>query len=347
MRREVEGLVTGFRRTVRRVGLACAVVGAGIAVAACGSDSASTSTSASKNSSTQSGSTKLIVAAIPFQCGLNDFTKSLCVGLNDVKRRLPAGFTLQQKNTTDFSDVASFTALIRNALQLRPAGLVVFNDGGPAQVPVLKQACAQGVKVIILDNAAEGLGDCESSFIAANNRALGISLGKWLIAHPPASKDIGIVTQQPGQYQSARDRVEGFTSTIKPAGYRVVATGITDLTPGKSRAMATNLLTAHPSIGAMFSAMDQIGGEVAQAARHNEKMTLLSIDGSLDAVRRIVTDANPSANAAQAPYWLATQSVLQIVKLLQGQKIPKVIYEPSKVVDKTNAKQFVDQGGLR
>jgi ABC-type sugar transport system substrate-binding protein len=317
-------------------------------LAACGSsDSTSGGTTAAGNTGQGGASNKLIIAAVPFQCGLNDFTKSFCTGLDDVKKQLPAGYTLQQKNTTDFTDTAAFTNLIRTSLQLKPAGLVVFNDGGPAQVPVLKQACAQGVKVILLDNAAEGLGDCLSSFIAANNRELGVSVGKWLIAHPPTSKEVGIVTQQPGLYQSARDRDEGFKETVEEAGYKVVATGITDLSPGKSKAAVTNMLTAHPSMGTIFSALDQAGGEAWEAVASHPKITMLSIDGSADVVSKIQAGPNPGADAAQAPRWLGTRSVLEMVKLTNGQQIPKVIYEPSMVVDKGNAANYLAQGGLK
>jgi ABC-type sugar transport system substrate-binding protein len=324
-----------------RVWVPVVAVAASLLLVACGGSKSSSATTAGGGSGRTAS--KLIVADVAFPCGLNDYAKSLCAGFADVKRYLPPGFTLQLKTAINFADTTAFNNLIQTSQQLNPGGLIVFPDGPAAQVPVLKQACARGIKIIIIDNPVTGLGGCQSSFLAANNEQLGVNVGKWLLAHPPSSKDVGIVTFPPGQTASTDARVKGFTKTVEAAGYRVVATVNTDLTLDKTRTGVTNMLTAHPSLGAIFSTVDSIGDGTAQAVGRR-KVVQLTVDGALSSVKRI--PGGLSADAAQDPYWLAKQSVLTMVRVLQGQKVAPLSYEPTQVVDQTNVKAYIAAGGL-
>ncbi|MEN3283854.1 MAG: ribose transport system substrate-binding protein [Solirubrobacteraceae bacterium] len=321
--------------------LVLAVMAVSATIAACGDDSSGGASSGG------GGDSKLIVATMGFPCSLNDFAKSLCAGFAAGEKQLPAGFRFEVKTGTDFADVSGYNNLIQTSVQLEPAGMIVFPGGPSAQVPVLKQACAKDVKLIIVDNPVKGLGDCQSGYIAANHRKLGEDVGKWLVEHPPASKQVGVVTLPPGQVSSNDDRVNGFKEAVESAGFKVVATVVTDLGQDKTRTQVTNMLTAHPKLGAVFSANDQMGYGTAQAvkASRNTNVKQLTIDGALDAVKRIPDGL--AANAAQDPYFAGKESVLSMAKLLQGKTIPAVVDEPSLLVDETNAKQYIAKGGNR
>jgi len=318
-----------------------AVIVVSATIAACGEDSAET------NAASDGGESKLIVATMGFPCSLNDFAKSLCDGFAAGEKALPDGFRFELKTGTDFADVNGYNNLIQTSVQLDPGGLIAFPGGPSAQTPVLKQACAKDIKLIIIDNPVEGLGDCQSGYIAANHRKLGEDVGKWLTEHPPAGKEVGIVTLPPGQVSSNDDRVNGFKETVEAAGFNVVATVVTDLGLDKTRTQVTNMLTAHPTLAAIFSANDQMGYGTAQAvkASGNTDVKQLTIDGALDAVKRIPEGL--AANAAQDPFFAGKESVLNMAELLQGKKIPAVINEPSMLVDETNVKDYIAKGGMR
>ena len=103
--------------------------------------------------------TKLIVGLVGFPCGLNAFATTQCSGFESAKGKLPEGYTFELKTGLDFADNVSFNNLIETTLQLKPAGIVVFPGGASSQTQVLLKACKQGVKIIIIDVAAEGLGE--------------------------------------------------------------------------------------------------------------------------------------------------------------------------------------------
>jgi ABC-type sugar transport system substrate-binding protein len=330
------------RRCLTAVAL---VAVASVALAACGSSGGASTTT--HGSSSGNGS-KLIIATMSFPCSLNDFATSLCAGFNAGAKALPAGWHFQLKTGTDFADTNAYNNLIQTSAQLNPGGLIVFPNGPATQTPVLRQACASHIAIIVVDNPVNGLGSCESQYIAANNRRLGEQLGKWLVAHPPSSKEVGIVTFPLGQTQSNDDRVNGFKAAVQAAGFNVVAVVPTDLTLDKTRTAVTNMLTAHPKLGAIFSANDQMGYGTAQAVKaagKNAQIKQLTIDGALDAVKRIPTGL--AADAAQDPFFAGKQSILNMVKILQGKRLAATVFEPYQMVDQSNVQSYVSDGGLR
>jgi ribose transport system substrate-binding protein len=331
-------------RPARRWAVSAIAVAATLIVAACGGTSESDNRDSTSTGSSRPGS-KLIVAGLSYPCGLNDYARHLCAGFAAGQKQLPPGFRFKLTTGVDFADQTAFNNLIQTSLQLKPAGVIVFPDGPAAQVPVLKQACAKNVRIIIIDNPVTGLGKCQSTFIGPNNYQLGAQTAEWLIRHPPLSKEVGVVSLPPGATASTDERVKGFTKTIEAAGYRVVASVSTDLTLAKTRTQVTNMLTAHPKLSAIFSSGDQMGYGTAQAVKNNPGIKQLTIDGALDAVKRIPRGL--SADVAQHPFWLGEQSVLYMAKVLQGQTVPQFIPEPTKVIDESNVKAYLEAGGLR
>jgi ABC-type sugar transport system substrate-binding protein len=332
--------------TRRRSGwaLGAIAVAATLTLAACGSSNDSGKSTSTSSAAGQTGS-KLIIFGLSFPCGLNDYATNLCKGVKAAASNLPAGYKVEIKTGINYGDTVAYNSLIQNSLQLNPAGLIIFPNGPAAQVPILKQACAKGVKVIIIDSPATGL-KCQSSFIGANHHQLGVMDGKWLVDHPSSSKEVGIVSLPPGQYASNDARVKGFTTTVTAAGYKVVATAITDLSLDTTRTQVTNMVTAHPKLGAVFSANGPMGQGTAQALKGNRKVLQLSLDGFIDDVRMIVK-GDLSANAAQNPYRMGKLAVEYMAKVIQGQKVPPLTYTPAALVDKTNAKEYIATGGLR
>lgn len=321
------------------------IVAIGAMLAACGSSSTDSSASGDTGgSSSESGDSKLIVATLSFPCGYNDFTQSLCAGMSAGAEELPPNVHFEEKSGAKVSDISEFNNLIRTTQQINPDGLIVFPLGPSAQVPVLKEACSKGIKVIILDNPIESLGgDCQVSYVAADNHKLGVMAGEWLTQQSPPSKEIGILTAPPGQFVSCDERVEGFEETIKPTNLEIAATVTTDeFTPEKSRAQVTNMLTAHPNVGVVFTCNDDAGTGAATAIKSaGADIMLISVDGSPDAVERIPEGL--SADVAQDPYFAGKESVLALAEALEGKKVPAELTEPAVLVDESNAEEYLEK----
>lgn len=291
---------------------------------------------------------KLIVFTLPFACGLNSYATQLCAGVKAEGKALSPRFTVQIKTGTNYSDAVAYNNLLDTSYQLQPAGVIAFVNGPAAQTPTLRSGCARGIKVILIDSPATGMGSCQSSFVGSNHYEMGVLDGKWFIAHPPAngSKEVGVVTQPPGEYASTDARVRGFESTVKAAGYKIVATVVvTDLGSDKNVSLVTNMVTAHPHLGAVFSANGPMGDATTQALRGNHAIEQLALDvdaPSLQAIRQ----GQVAANVAQDPYAEGRLAVRYMSQVIAGRKVPKLVHTPSMVVDKSNLAKFIASGGM-
>lgn len=322
-------------RRPRRVLAAGVIAVASLLLAACGSGSSSADNPASSGPSKRSP--KLIILELSFPCALNQGTAEACAGAKAAEATLPAGYKLEFKTGLNYSDNTAFNNLIQTSLELHPAGLIVFPAGPAAQTPVLNDACNQDVKIVILDSPATGV-KCAASLVGADHYQLGALVGQWLAQHPPASKQVGIVTQPPGEYVSTDNRVKGFTHAVEAAGYRVVGTAITNLTLDQTRTEVTNMVTAHPDLGAIFSANGPMGQGTSQALLNDHKILQLTLDFDPGDVP-LIENGTLSAVGNQNPYAEGMLAVETMVKVIEGKPVASWVRVPLSVVNKANVQQ--------
>ena len=326
----------------RRLSAAAAVIAAMMSLAACGSSSNSTSSSkeagtSSSGSSASTGGSKLMILEFSFPCGLNETIAKACAGAKAAAKALPPGYKLQIKTGVDIADNTAFNNLIQTSLQLHPGAVMVFPAGPAAQTPILNRACDQGVKVVILGSPAKGV-KCQSTLVGQDDAEAGALVGRWLVKHPTKSKEVGIVTQPPGEFTSTDNRVKGFTQAVEAGGYKVVATAITDLTLDKTRTEVTNMLTAHPNIGAIFSANGPMGQGTSQALRKKPGIVHVTLDFDSTNVKPLLNGSLGAVTDSHA-YDFGKLAVETTVKVLQDKQVPPKVNTPLSVVDKTNVKQ--------
>jgi ribose transport system substrate-binding protein len=279
--------------------------------------------------------TKLILFEMGFPCSLVGGVQELCNGVAAAAKHLPPGYEVQIKTGTNYADTSAFNNLIQTSLQLKPAGIVVFPSGPVAETPYLNRACSSGVKVIVFESVATGV-KCQTAFVGSNSYGLGALDAQWLVKNRPTSKDVGIVTQPPGEFTSTDDRVRGFAQALEKAGFNIVATAITTGALDTTRTEVTNMLTAHPTIGAVFAANGPMGSGALQALTGKSNIALLTLDPSLGDVPNI-ENGSISADATANDYQEGMLAVQTMVKALQGKNVPASSYAPSVLVDKTNA----------
>jgi ribose transport system substrate-binding protein len=331
----VSEVIAKAARAARRCGsltIGVAVVVGALMLAGCGGSSGGGSTG-----SAQGGAKKLIVLAFPFPCGLNEGIAAMCAGARAAAKDLPPGYELQIKTGVDYADNVAFNNLIQTSLQLNPAAMIIFPAGPAAQTPILNRACDQGVKIIIMDSPATGV-KCQATLVGADHERLGGIVGEWLVAHPPASREVGVVTLPKGQFQANDSRVKGFVDAVEAAGYKVVATAVTDLSLDKTRTLVTNMMTSHPNLGAVFSANGPMGQGTSQALRGNRRIMHVTLDFDSTNVAPLL-NGSLAAVGNQNPSQEGELSVESAVKAIEGKTLPPKINTQLSVVDKTNVQE--------
>jgi len=133
-------------------------------------------------------------------------------------------------------------------------------------------------------------------------------------------------------------RAKGFADKLKELapGLEIVASLPGDWDRGKAASIANDTLTAHPDLVAIFCANDgmALGAvESIYAAGKGDQITIIGVDGNVDAVKSI-KDGRLNASVAQLPYLVGKQAVENVKKALAGEQVPGDVAVPTLVLTK-------------
>ena len=333
------------KRRARAVTALVGVASLAVFLGACSSGSSSGSSSSNSGSSSSSSPEKLIAVTQVGPCSINTFGESFCAGVAAAKKKLAGKFNVELHAGASWADLDQYSNLIQNVLTLHPAAIAQFSIDENATVPILTQACAQGVKVIIIDQQMPRV-TCATSTVAADWTKLGTQLVAWLKAHPiPGNKQYEMITYAPGQLPESDNTVNAFKAGAAALGYKLVdqigspSGGLQD----QIETAVQNMITAHPQTNIMFSASDSFDPGLTQALKATGKlhtMVRMSIDGAGTSVAEIYT-GGMTADAAKSGYLEGYNSVMAAAKAADGQAIPKFLPDNTQVIDASNAHQFL------
>jgi ribose transport system substrate-binding protein len=216
--------------------------------------------------------------------------------------------------------------------------LVSPKESQPLTEPVAK-AFAAGIPVIVLDRAV--LGDQYTTFIGADNEAIGRAAGEWIKKKLGGKGRVvelkGLMTSTPGQ-----DRHRGFVEAIAGTGIEVIfEADMKWLEPDARKEMESalarfekiDLVYAHNDPGAHGAYL------AAQASGRESSIAFVGIDAlpqeGVAYVKQGILDAT-----FQYPTG-GVEAIDTALKIFAGEPVPKKITLSSRVFTRDN----VDQGG--
>ncbi len=215
------------------------------------------------------------------------------------------------------SDVEDFISKHVNAIILSP----VDSRGVKAAVSKAQKA---GIPLITVDIAADGVDVI--CHVATDNYAGGLRAGVLMAKALGGKGNVGIIDYP--TVQSVMDRVAGFKKAL--SAYPNVR--IVSIQPGITRAealtAAQNMLQASPDLNGIFGFGDDaaLAALVAvKSAGRASQVKIVGFDGMPEA--RNAVDKEPSLVGVirQYPEKMGAMAVDAAVKVLQGQKVSKVI----------------------
>ncbi|MGV3614655.1 MAG: substrate-binding domain-containing protein [Fimbriimonas sp.] len=206
-------------------------------------------------------------------------------------------------------------------------------ESQPLTEPVAK-AMDAGIPVIVLDRSL--LGDKYTTFIGADNRAIGLAAGKWLVEKLGGKGKIvelkGLMTSPP-----AMDRHAGFQEGIKGSGIEVVFDADMKWLEPNARKEMESALARVPKIDAVYAHNDP-GAHgaylAAQAAGREKEMIFLGID-ALPQEGRAYVEQGIEAASFQYPTG-GKEAIDTALKILKGETVDKKITLSSLYFTKDN-----------
>jgi ribose transport system substrate-binding protein len=211
-------------------------------------------------------------------------------------------------------------------------------------IPAVMAAKRAGIPVILLDrNVDQSLaqaGDDYVTFIGSDFVEEGRRAAEWLVQATGGNAKIiqleGTVGSSP-----ANDRGKGFAEGIKAhPGMQIVASQSGDFARDKGRQVAETLLQAHPDATAIYAhndemAMGAIAALEAAGKAPGKDITLVSIDGTRDALQAII-DGKLGATVECNPRF-GPNAFKTLAAYAKGEQIPPWVKNEDKFFSAENA----------
>jgi len=207
--------------------------------------------------------------------------------------------------------------------------LIISPKEAAPLTPVVAQAYAKGIPVIVLDRRV--LGDQYTCFIGADNIKIGEAAGQWIAAHlDPGAKLVelkGLMTSTPGQ-----DRHAGFREGIKDANLDIVFEADMKWLEPNARKEMESALARFDKIDAVYAHNDP-GAHgaylAAKAVGRENDIKFIGIDG-LPQEGQIYVEQGILAASFEYPTG-GQEAIDMALRILQGQSVDKEITLPSTI----------------
>jgi ribose transport system substrate-binding protein len=207
--------------------------------------------------------------------------------------------------------------------------------------PAVKRAIAAGIPVVGIDSVTTNA----SASITTDNVVAGNMSCLSLAEQIGGKGDIAILDGTP--ISAVSDRVEGCKTALKDyPDITIVAEQRGDNSRDKALPVATDILTANPSIVAIFAINDPTAAGVELAAQQKGMdIIITSVDGAKAAVDVIVAGGMITATSAQDPAALATKGIELGASIADGKKPKETLIKlPTTLIDATTAADYTPWG---
>jgi ribose transport system substrate-binding protein len=232
--------------------------------------------------------------------------------------------------------------MVQNAINNNFDAIVFSPCQPPAAIPVLGQAKAAGIPVIIIDTPMPAEFSDYVTYIGSNNVQIGVLAAETLIkAVPDKNAVIMIIEGAPGN-PSTTERADGAIKTFEAAGYKIF-----DRQPGYSdreRAFSVmqNALQRQKQFDIVLCSNDDMAeGAYRALSQAGVQAKVIGVDGNTSA-KESVRDGGLFATVAQDAAGMGRLGVENAVKYLNGDtSMPKKIDAPSPVITKENVAEYL------
>jgi ribose transport system substrate-binding protein len=229
---------------------------------------------------------------------------------------------------------------IETVLAKNPDIMISVPVDSVSTAPAYKKVVEQGVKLVFMDGAAEGLvpGKDYISIVSGDNYGNG-ALAADIMAEKIGGKGkVGIIYHDVNFFVT-KNRSDAFEARIKekyPDIEIVAKGGITG--PNKAEEVASAMLTRHPDIDGIFAPWDVPAEGVMSAARTagREDLVVTTVDLGTNVAISIASDGIVKGLGAQLPYDQGVAQAILAGYAVLGKEAPAYVVSPAIKVTKDN-----------
>lgn len=251
------------------------------------------------------------------------------------------GVPISKLGASAETDVAGEVSIMENAIQSKPAGIVVAATNAQALAQPIENATKAGIPVIVIDSDANT--KQYVTFLATDNVAGGAKAAGELASCVQARTgkqegDVAYMTALAGA-QSLNDRDKGFVDELKKyPGLKIVEHRTGNNDPARALSDAEDILTRHPTLVGMFADNELEGdgaGRAIQEKNVGAKLCAVAFDTS-DQEIAFVRNGNLDGLIVQNPFMMGYAGVWFALEAAHGTVLPSRIDSGVHVATKAN-----------
>lgn len=240
------------------------------------------------------------------------------------------------------SAIADQVNMVENAVNRKVDAILLAPSDPDALTPAVKKAWEARIPVVIIDSQlADGADKYYQSFLATDNRKAGEAAAKALIDKAGTTGKIAVMSYVAGA-GSEIGRVGGFVDYIKAnSKLEVVGPYYSQSQMATALNQTTDVLAANGDLVGIFGANEPtaIGmGRAIKQAGKSGKLTAIGFDGNQD-LQEFVKDGTLNAIVVQGSYQMGEKGIETLLKVLNKEKVEKVVDTGAVVVTKDNIDQ--------
>ena len=299
----------------------------GLSLAACGSTPAQPSQPAAEASSTDAAPAESASAAegkaeyaVVLKVLSSQFWQTMRDGIQAEADKMGIKVDIYAANTED--DVEGQVTLLENAISTgyKAIGVAPISDVNLNNA--IADATSKGIKIVDIDekvnmDALAELGGACYAYVATDNVAVGKLGAEYLIEQIGGAGEVAIVEGKAGAV-SGENRRDGAKAAFEAAGLTIVESQPADWDRTKAYDVATNYITAHPDLKAIYCCNDTMAMGVQEAVEASGKdIKVCGTDGNDDAIQS-VADGKLTATVAQDPAAVGAKGLQLMVEAVEN-----------------------------
>ena len=299
----------------------------GLSLAACGSTPAQPSQPAAEASSTDAAPAESASAAegkaeyaVVLKVLSSQFWQTMRDGIQAEADKMGIKVDIYAANTED--DVEGQVTLLENAISTgyKAIGVAPISDVNLNNA--IADATSKGIKIVNIDekvnmDALAELGGACTAYVATDNVAVGKLGAEYLIEQIGGAGEVAIVEGKAGAV-SGENRRDGAKAAFEAAGLTIVESQPADWDRTKAYDVATNYITAHPDLKAIYCCNDTMAMGVQEAVEASGKdIKVCGTDGNDDAIQS-VADGKLAATVSQDPAAVGAKGLQLMVEAVEN-----------------------------
>ncbi|SAL56140.1 periplasmic binding protein/LacI transcriptional regulator [Caballeronia peredens] len=277
------------------------------------------------------------------------FVVSMIDGARNYQRHYASQLDLTTHGTLTDNDVAGQIRIVESLIEAKTNAIVIAPADSQALLPAASKAIAAGIILIAIDNpfdeSAQEAANVTIPFVGPDSRRGAKLVGAYLASKLKSGDEVGIV-EGPTNDRNVQQRTLGFRDAMSAANLRVAAADGGDWTVASGKAIALQMLYAHPAIRGLMCANDNIAMGAIDAVRIAGKQGRVLVTGynNIEAVQPMLDDGRLLATVEQFGARQAVFGVDVAVKALLEKRrerdLSPYMETPVQLVTKGRAKGF-------